>query len=530
MSRGWVLAWLAVVAVSYALRGPLPLDETRYLSVAWEMWLRGDFLVPHLNGAPYSHKPPLLFWLFHAGWWGLGVSEWWPRLVPPLFALGTLAATQALARRLWPGRPAVAAMAPWLLAGGLFWAVFTPMTMFDMPLTGLVAAALLALWLAGPGPRALPWAAFGIAVGAGILVKGPVVLLHVLAPALLGPWWSAAARRRPLVWYAALLGAVGLAAALALAWALPAAKAGGPAYEQATLWHQTADRMVESFAHRQPWWWYLPLLPALWLPWAVWAPLWRGLARLRGTLDPGLRFALAWLVPTFAAFCALSAKQPQYLLPLFPALALLAARGLDKLRGPAGRLARAGPAAVIAAAGVALIFLPRLLGAKAPPGVEDLNFAWGAALVLVAIALVALSPRPVPRAVVSLGAAGAIAAALISGALFQATQRIYDLRPTASYLAKLEARGVPVAHVGKYHGQYQFLGRLRRPLDVVQTGEVGAWAGAHPGGYVVRYSDRPPPASGPAPALVRPYRGEWVAIWKADADPKTKPSRSAAGG
>ncbi len=50
------------------LRPLWPVGETRYASVAWEMWQRGDFLVPHLNGELYSHKPPLLFWLMHAGW------------------------------------------------------------------------------------------------------------------------------------------------------------------------------------------------------------------------------------------------------------------------------------------------------------------------------------------------------------------------------------------------------------------------------------------------------------------------------
>ena len=50
------------------LRPLWPVDETRYASVAWEMWLRGDFLVPYVNGEPYSHKPPLLFWLIQLGW------------------------------------------------------------------------------------------------------------------------------------------------------------------------------------------------------------------------------------------------------------------------------------------------------------------------------------------------------------------------------------------------------------------------------------------------------------------------------
>ena len=58
-----VLLWGLVVAVALIVRPPLPVDETRYLAVAWDMWLENHYLVPHLNGEPYSHKPPLLFWL-----------------------------------------------------------------------------------------------------------------------------------------------------------------------------------------------------------------------------------------------------------------------------------------------------------------------------------------------------------------------------------------------------------------------------------------------------------------------------------
>ena len=65
----------ALAALQLWLRPLLPVDETRYLAVAWEMWWRGDFLLPWLNGEPYSHKPPLLFWLIHALWALFGVSE-----------------------------------------------------------------------------------------------------------------------------------------------------------------------------------------------------------------------------------------------------------------------------------------------------------------------------------------------------------------------------------------------------------------------------------------------------------------------
>jgi 4-amino-4-deoxy-L-arabinose transferase-like glycosyltransferase len=95
--------WGLLLAVALEVRPLLPVNETRYVGVAWEMWLRGDFLVPYLNGEPYSHKPPLLFWLIQAGWAVFGVNEWWPRLVAPLVSLLVMALAVHLARLLWPG-------------------------------------------------------------------------------------------------------------------------------------------------------------------------------------------------------------------------------------------------------------------------------------------------------------------------------------------------------------------------------------------------------------------------------------------
>ena len=153
---GWVVLWLVVIAVALATRPLLPLIETRSLAVAWEMWRTGDFLVPHLNGEPYSHKPPLLFWLIHLGWWVLGVNEWWPRLVAPLTALGTVALTYRLGRRLWPERAEVAALAPWILAGGWLWLVMGTMTMYDVLVAFGAVLAIGGLWSATGGGRLNP--------------------------------------------------------------------------------------------------------------------------------------------------------------------------------------------------------------------------------------------------------------------------------------------------------------------------------------------------------------------------------------
>ena len=95
-------AFAAVLVLQVLLRPLLPIVETRYLAVAWEMHLSGDIFHLTRNFDSYSHKPPLLFWLINLVWLATGVSETAARLVGPVFAVASLALTGHLARRLWP--------------------------------------------------------------------------------------------------------------------------------------------------------------------------------------------------------------------------------------------------------------------------------------------------------------------------------------------------------------------------------------------------------------------------------------------
>ena len=113
-----LLAWAVVALVSIFLHGPVPLYSTRSLAVAWEMWDRGSWLVPLFNGAPYSHKTPLLPWLIHAGWLVGGVNDVWPRLLMVLLGGIVVAQTGVLARRLYPQRAGIAANSGSSKAGG----------------------------------------------------------------------------------------------------------------------------------------------------------------------------------------------------------------------------------------------------------------------------------------------------------------------------------------------------------------------------------------------------------------------------
>ncbi|HWR78100.1 MAG TPA: glycosyltransferase family 39 protein, partial [Thiobacillus sp.] len=250
------------------------------------------------------------------------------------------------------------------------------------------------------------------------------------------------------------------------------------------FWGQTANRMVESFAHRRPFWWYLPLLPLLLFPWFVWPEFWQALAHhRRAGLDRGMRFCLAWMLPVFIAFSFISGKQPHYLVPLFPAFALLAARVLaDRSSSRVGL-----PALLAMALGLALILAASGKIAAVYEQVAVLPPSWpGVVLVLLALAAWMAGRRGFPP-VLNLALLGTATLALVQLAATRSIDPLYDIKPMAQAIRQVQAQGLPVANAATYHAQYQFLGRLEAPLVVLHGPELTRWLTAHPEAYVVIY-------------------------------------------
>lgn len=518
---GIVALWLFLMAVSLFSRSYIPIDETRYVTVAWNMWLRGDFLVPYLNDIAYSHKPPLLFWMMQLGWAVFGVNDWWPRLVPSFFALGGVFLAARLSHLLWPGLDAVARMTSVILFGSLLWMVFATATMFDMMVAFFTLLGMLGIVIAWRGQAWKGWGLVGLAIGLGLLAKGPTILLQILPAAVLAPWWAKGSQINWRGWYLGVLGAVLLGAAIALAWAIPAGIRGGEVYQHAIFWGQTADRMVKSFAHQRPFWWYFPLLPVMLFPWLLWGGTWSALHKVRGLLgDTGTRFALAWMVPVFLAFCLISGKQVHYLLPIFPAFALLVARGLLELDQAPGRLSRAGMGLVIMLVGVGVLALPYWAGgASVPEWLGRIPAATGIVLLLCGGMMLAMKPMHVERQVWIAAAASLVMVLCLHLALIRTAGLAYDIHPISARLKALQDAGVPLANVGKYHGQYQFIGRLERGIEQTQVGELKAWFDAHPNGRVIFYpeGDRDMPKGHGRADYEQPYLGIRVGIYSREA-------------
>jgi 4-amino-4-deoxy-L-arabinose transferase-like glycosyltransferase len=521
------LLWSAALLAAAIVWRPLtPVDETRYAAVAWEIWLSGDWISLRLNGDLYGHKPPLLFWLINLGWQLFGVNEWWPRLLSGLFGIGALGLVLRLARRLAPGREDVAAMALLVSGSSLYWMGFTGAVMFDLMLSFFVLVGISAVAWAGAGGGPKAWLLAGLAMGLGILTKGPVALLHVLPVALLAPWWwpgSCANPRRAFDrrrWYGGVALAVLVAALVALAWAVPTAVAGGEAFRREIFWSQSVDRIASTVHHLQPWWFYFAALPALLAPWLLLPAVWRGLPALaRNEVPLDMRFVLAWLVPVVLAFSAFRGKQVQYLLPLVPALALLVAAALATRGDGLRRGELLVLSAVFAALAVALPVLaqqPRV--ALLVEAHELQRLGWSVGALALAALLIGTAPRhDLVRAVARVGSAAVVAMLGVYAGVGHAAFDAYDLHPVSRHLAAVQRAGHPIANADRYHGQFQLIGRLRQPLAALPEREAMLdWARRHPDGRIVLYSYAPlEHARGVAPEFSQKFKGRLVSVWKA---------------
>ena len=362
-------------------------DESRFAQATKQMIETGDF-VRIQNGAEARNRKPIgIHWLqvpFAAAAGALGLATEnpiWPYRIPS--ALGGLLAVLATfqAGQHLVGRRA-ALLAAGMLAASVVLVVEVHIAKTDAALLGATTVAMGMLaraYLDPAGLRAGGAALFWLAMGAGILLKGPITPMVAGLAAL-----ALVVADRRAAWLRALRPGWGvpLMLAVVLPWFVAIGVATGGRFFADAVGGDLGRKLSSGDdAHWGPPGLHLLLLPLLVFPLsallpggAAWA--WRGRAAAP------VRFLLAWIVPAWVVFEAVPTKLPHYPLPLYPAVCLLAAGWvLDHLRKAlprwAGSLAITLPivaALVLAGAGVAL---PFILGQAAWIGVPALVAALG---------------------------------------------------------------------------------------------------------------------------------------------------------
>lgn len=322
---------LAVLALALWGLGSIPLlsfNEARRALPIQAMLASGDWLLPRLNGALYITKPPLFYWLGAIAAAAMGYAgEWAVRLPSALAALAVLWAVYRMAARLFGRWPALFAVQ--ILAANAGFAVFARRAEIEMLLAALCSLSLLAALAYIVEQRGRPWLwlSYGL-LGLALLCKGPVALLFVSLP-LLG---YAGYRREPRAWQA-LLCAEGwlLMLAVGLSWyAAVAAHLGLDAW-LGVIKSDMLGKVQGGEGSREPFYYYLLWLLQDFFP----AVLLLGITPKRLARDwlqqPATALLLLAIVLPLAVFSLFGDKHAKYLLPAYPALALLLGQRLGQL-------------------------------------------------------------------------------------------------------------------------------------------------------------------------------------------------------
>lgn len=472
--RSSLIALLLILAIvwfsSLDQRKLIKPDEGRYAEISREMTVSGDWVTPRLNDLKYFEKPPLQYWATAAAYEVFGLQEWAARLWTALTGFLGILLTGYTATRLYGSRTGVIASA--ILASSALYVLLGHINALDMALSFFMTATLFCSLLArsNSDPRVqrrwmlTAWAAMGLAVLSkgliGIVLPGAVLMIYLVLSrdwALLKmlEWW-----RGPWLFLV-----------IAAPWFVMVSVR-NPEFSHFFFIHEHFERFLTT-EHRRDgaWWYFVPILLGGSLPWlTVMGPaLFSSLVRpfrpaplMHSMPYSDRRFKpewmlLIWAVFIFVFFSASSSKLPAYILPIFPALAILFARAAASLNRKQ-LLTHLALLAVLALAALVLVF--KLTGLRqfenASPAYlgyrEWLMFCFGGWLIGMALTAVLAWWNRLTAAILALALIGLLTwtGILLGHEQLRGTTSSYDLSQAIAPELRKAGQPVPFYSIGMY--------------------------------------------------------------------------------
>ncbi len=325
-------------------QGSLPTtdrDEARFAQASKQMLETGNYVDIRFQEVPRYKKPIGIYWLQTAAvrLSNAPLNRIGPYRLPSLLgALLAVVCTALLGARLFDRRTGL--LAGLLLAGCLLLNVEARLAKTDAMLLlciVIMQSGLARLYLARQREKANHWPGwimFWLACGLGILIKGPIP--PVIAAATILPL-LVSDRSLNLLRVLRPLPGILLLAGIVLPWFIAIQSASQGAFIQQALFQDFLPKLLSGQeSHGAPPGYYLLLFPVLFWPGSLLTIA--GLPRLRSLLrEERVRFLLAWIIPAWIIFELVPTKLPHYVLPFFPAIALLTACALQQSRPEPGR-------------------------------------------------------------------------------------------------------------------------------------------------------------------------------------------------
>jgi 4-amino-4-deoxy-L-arabinose transferase-like glycosyltransferase len=320
---------------------PIDRDEARFAQATKQMVESGDFVDIRFQDEVRYKKPVGIYWMQAAavetasalGLPRAQVRIWLYRVPSLIGAFGAVLLTYWTALGFVTRRGAV--LAALIMGSSVLLGVEARLAKTDAMLLFTVVAAMGAMaraylsWQRGDDTPHPPWswpAVFWTALAGGILLKGPLILMFVgltiAALALLDRSAAWLWRLRPvwgLIWLLVLV----------LPWFVAIFWRAGDAFFANSIGGDMLSKLAAQESHGAPPGVYLLLF---WVTFWPGAPL-AGMAApavWRARREPGAQFLLAWLIPSWIVFELVLTKLPHYVLPLYPAIAILTVGALER--------------------------------------------------------------------------------------------------------------------------------------------------------------------------------------------------------
>jgi 4-amino-4-deoxy-L-arabinose transferase-like glycosyltransferase len=336
----WLVIAVAVIWFSnLEYRKLIKPDEGRYAEIPREMVASGDWVTPRLNDLKYFEKPPLQYWATATAYEVFGEHQWTSRLWTALTGFAGILLVWFAGLRLF-GREA-ANYAAILLGSSMLYALMAHINTLDMGVTFFLTLGIVGLLLGQSETEKgrqrnwmlLAWAALALAV----LSKG---LMGLILPGAALFIYMAVQRDFSVLKRMHWLPGLAVFLLITVPWFYLVMKANPEFFQKFFIYEHYTRFTTKELGRYQPWYYFIPILLVGMLPWTLLMfdtlfKAWRN-SKLPGVASQyrafnAARFLFVWAVFIYLFFTVSGSKLPSYLLPMFPALALLMGKQLVEM-------------------------------------------------------------------------------------------------------------------------------------------------------------------------------------------------------
>jgi 4-amino-4-deoxy-L-arabinose transferase-like glycosyltransferase len=323
------ILFLLFGAAFFQFLGRIPLlepDEGRYAEIPREMLARADFITPYLNYVKYFEKPPLLYWLNSISFSIFGQNEFAARFFPALSGLLTVLLTYHIGRKIYGRREGI--LAALVLGASAGFLAQARMNIIDMPLTLCMTATLGFFLLAAREDekcKGLYYYLFYVFAALTVLAKG---LIGMVLPGGIIFFFIVLTRRWKILREMKIVTGSLLFLLITAPWFI-LVSVRNPEFARFFFIHEHVERFLTKIHGRyEPPWYFIPVLLGCMFPWTLFLPavlrkIWR---EKRPAMTGPTIYLVIWAALIFCFFSLSDSKLIPYIIPVFPAVALLAGR------------------------------------------------------------------------------------------------------------------------------------------------------------------------------------------------------------